>query len=240
MTSVATGGKVYLVGAGPGDPGLITVRGKELIESADAIVYDSPIIRSLLPAGAKETGSPELYFVGKRGGNKRAISQDEINRMLVTLAREGKRVVRLGSGDPLVFGRGGEEALALNDASIPFEIVPGVTAGIAAPAYAGIPVTHRGIAHSVTSEASPNAFTRGSVGGVSFDTGQFTGTKTFALPSTAPEVAPLLLALSSAALVRDLAQGWGVDTDRFRAGLDEELYVRGSTRMVRKSRILDT
>jgi uroporphyrinogen III methyltransferase/synthase len=143
-------GKVFLVGAGPGDPGLITVRGKQLIDSADAIVYDALANRNLLPSGAKETGSPELYFVGKRGGDERSVSQDQINDTLIRLAREGKRVVRLKGGDPLVFGRGGEEGQALNDAGVPFEIVPGITAGIAAPAYAGIPVTHRGIATSVT------------------------------------------------------------------------------------------
>ncbi len=143
-------GKVFLVGAGPGDPGLITVRGKKLIESADAIVYDALANRELLPAGAKETGHPELFDVGKRGGDKRSVSQSEINELIVRLAREGKRVVRLKGGDPFVFGRGSEEAQALNDSSVPFEIVPGVTAGIAAAAYAGIPVTHRGLATSVT------------------------------------------------------------------------------------------
>ncbi|MEP6904722.1 MAG: uroporphyrinogen-III C-methyltransferase [Gemmatimonadales bacterium] len=145
-----TSGMVYLVGAGPGDPALITVRGKQLIDRADAIVFDALANRDLLPPGARETGHPELYFVGKRGGDKESVSQDEINDLLVRLAREGKRVVRLKGGDPLVFGRGSEEAQALNDSSVLFEIVPGVTAGIAAPAYAGIPVTHRGIATSVT------------------------------------------------------------------------------------------
>jgi len=142
--------KVFLVGAGPGDPGLVTVRGMQLIESADAIVYDALANTALLPEGARETGRPELYYVGKRGGAKEPMSQDEINALLVKLAREGKRVVRLKGGDPFLFGRGSEEAQALNDASVPFEIVPGVTAGIAAPAYAGIPVTHRGLATSVT------------------------------------------------------------------------------------------
>jgi uroporphyrinogen III methyltransferase / synthase len=143
-------GTVFLVGAGPGDPGLITVRGKQLIESADAVVYDALANSALLPPGARETGRPELYYVGKRGGTKESVTQSEINALLIKLAREGKRVVRLKGGDPFVFGRGSEEAQALNDASVLFEVVPGVTAGIAAPAYAGIPVTHRGIATSVT------------------------------------------------------------------------------------------
>ncbi|HEX7595783.1 MAG TPA: uroporphyrinogen-III C-methyltransferase [Gemmatimonadaceae bacterium] len=146
-------GKVFLVGAGPGDPGLITVRGRQLIDSADAVVYDALANSALLPPGARATGRPELYYVGKRGGakdEKRSVTQEEINALLVKLAREGKRVVRLKGGDPFVFGRGSEEAQAMNDASIPFEVVPGITAGIAAPAYAGIPVTHRSLATSVT------------------------------------------------------------------------------------------
>ena len=143
-------GIVFLVGAGPGDPGLITVRGKKLIETADAIVYDALANRDLLPPDAKETGLPELFDVGKRGGNNKSIPQGEINELLVRLAREGKRVVRLKGGDPYVFGRGSEEAQALNDSSVVFEVVPGVTAGIAAAAYAGIPVTHRGLSTSVT------------------------------------------------------------------------------------------
>lgn len=143
-------GIVFLVGAGPGDPGLITVRGKKLIESADAIVYDALANRALLPPDAREAGHPELYDVGKRGGDNKSVKQDEINELLIRLGREGKRVVRLKGGDPFVFGRGSEEAQALNDASVPFEVVPGVTAGIAAAAYAGIPVTHRGLGTSVT------------------------------------------------------------------------------------------
>lgn len=143
-------GKVFLVGAGPGDPGLITVRGKQLIDSADAVVYDALANSALLPPRAIETGRPELFYVGKRGGEKESATQEEINALLVKLARDGKRVVRLKGGDPLVFGRGSEEAQALNDSSVAFEIVPGITAGIAAPAYAGIPVTHRGLSTSVT------------------------------------------------------------------------------------------
>ncbi len=143
-------GSVYLVGAGPGDPGLITVRGRKLVDTADAIVYDALANRALLPPEAVETGLPELFYVGKRGGDSRSVPQDDINELLVRLAREGKKVVRLKGGDPFVFGRGSEEAQALSESSIPFEVVPGITAGIAAPAYAGIPVTHRGLGTSVT------------------------------------------------------------------------------------------
>ena len=145
-----THGKVFFVGAGPGEPDLITLRGKQLIDSADAVVYDALANSALLPPGARETGRPELYYVGKRGGAKNPVTQHEINELLVKLACEGKRVVRLKGGDPFVFGRGSEEAQAMNDASVPFEIVPGITAGIAAPSYAGIPVTHRGLSTSVT------------------------------------------------------------------------------------------
>ena len=147
---IVPGGRVFLVGAGPGDPGLITVRARHLIDAADAIVYDSLVNSALIPANAKETGIPELYFVGKRGSDGTPPSQEEINSLIVELARAGKRVVRLSGGDPLVFGRGSEEAQACNDATVDFEIVPGVTAGIAAAAYAGIPLTHRGLSASVT------------------------------------------------------------------------------------------
>jgi len=138
-------GIVFLVGAGPGDPGLMTRRSLDLIASADAILYDR-----LIPPGALDgaRSGADLRFVGKRPGQP-AVAQDETNRLLVDLARAGKRVVRLKGGDPFVFGRGGEEAEALADADVRFEIVPGVTAGVAAPAYAGIPVTHRDAASAV-------------------------------------------------------------------------------------------
>ena len=146
MTPNAThAGIVYLVGAGPGDPGLITVRGRDLLAHCDAIVYDALANPALLA----DTRA-ELHDVGKRGGSGDSARQEEIGALLVRLASEGKRVVRLKGGDPFVFGRGGEEAQALAEAEIPFEVVPGITAGIAAPAYAGIPVTHRGVATSVT------------------------------------------------------------------------------------------
>ncbi len=143
-------GVVFLVGAGPGDPGLLTVRARELIDSADVIVYDALVPMEIISDAGEGPSPPELYYVGKRGGDKRSASQSDICALLVELARQGKRVVRLKGGDPFVFGRGGEEAQALFDADVPFEVVPGVTAGIAAPAYAGIPVTHRGRSTSVT------------------------------------------------------------------------------------------
>jgi uroporphyrinogen III methyltransferase / synthase len=136
---------VYLVGAGPGDPGLMTRRSLELIASADAILYDR-----LIPPGALEGARPDadLRYVGKEPGAP-AMAQEEINALLVQLGRGGKQVVRLKGGDPFVFGRGGEEAEALAAAGVPFAVVPGVTAGVAAPAFAGIPVTHRDAASAV-------------------------------------------------------------------------------------------
>ena len=132
-------GVVYLVGAGPGDPGLITARALELIASADVILHDR-----LIPPTALSGARPdaELLYVGKEPGDS-SVPQDRIEELLVERARSGSSVVRLKGGDPFVFGRGGEEAEALAEAGIAFEVVPGVTAGVAAPAYAGIPVTHR-------------------------------------------------------------------------------------------------
>ncbi|MGQ0713864.1 MAG: uroporphyrinogen-III C-methyltransferase [Gemmatimonadaceae bacterium] len=146
---MSTRGIVYLVGAGPGDPGLLTVRGRDLLRSCDDVVYDALVSDELL---ATELGDRDVgrHFVGKRGGEDASARQADIEALLVKLARAGRRVVRLKGGDPFVFGRGGEEAQALEREGIAFEIVPGVTAGIAAPAYAGIPVTHRGKATSVT------------------------------------------------------------------------------------------
>jgi uroporphyrinogen III methyltransferase / synthase len=138
-------GTVYLVGAGPGDPGLMTRRALELIAAADAILYDR-----LIPPGALDGARPgaDLRYVGKQPGGH-SMGQDEINALLVELGRDREVVVRLKGGDPFVFGRGGEEAQALAEAGIAFEVVPGVTAGVAAPAYAGIPVTHRDDASAV-------------------------------------------------------------------------------------------
>jgi uroporphyrinogen III methyltransferase/synthase len=143
-------GIVYLVGAGPGDPGLLTVRGRELLATCDIIATDALANPAIVGAARAANPRVAVFEVGKRGGSPDSASQDAINALLVKLGREGKRVVRLKGGDPLVFGRGSEEAQALAAAGVTFEIVPGVTAGVAAPAYAGIPVTHRGVATSVT------------------------------------------------------------------------------------------
>ena len=145
-----TAGVVYLVGAGPGDPGLLTVRGRELLARCDVIATDALANPAIVAAARLANPGVEVHDVGKRGGSGESASQDAINRLLIQLARQGKRVVRLKGGDPLVFGRGSEEAQALAGAGVAFELVPGVTAGVAAPAYAGIPVTHRGVATSVT------------------------------------------------------------------------------------------
>jgi uroporphyrin-III C-methyltransferase len=137
-------GKVYLVGAGPGDPGLLTVRGLQLLHVAQVIVYDqlvNPLLLEEAPAVAIR------IYVGKQAG-RHCIAQDEINQILINHARLGYEVVRLKGGDPFVFGRGGEEAEALAEAGIPFEIVPGISSAVAVPAYAGIPVTHRKYASS--------------------------------------------------------------------------------------------
>jgi uroporphyrinogen III methyltransferase/synthase len=141
-----TKGKVYLVGAGPGDPGLLTLRGKECLEQADVVVYDYLANPALL-AHAKDRA--ERVYVGRRGKGKYP-EQETINRLLIERVRSGNVVVRLKGGDPFVFGRGGEEAEALASAGIEFEVVPGVTAAVAAPAYAGIPVTHRTLASALT------------------------------------------------------------------------------------------
>ncbi len=134
-------GLVSLVGAGPGDPGLLTRRAAERLAQADLVLYDALVDQDVL---ALAPGAQRI-FVGKRAGRP-AVTQEFIIRLLIRAGRRGRRVVRLKGGDPFVFGRGGEEGLALAAAGIPFEVVPGVSAAIAAPALAGIPVTHRGIA----------------------------------------------------------------------------------------------
>jgi uroporphyrin-III C-methyltransferase len=140
------GGWVWLVGGGPGDPGLITALGLKALSQAEVILHDALIDERLLALAPPGT---DRIYAGKRAGVK-SCKQDEISDTLVSLAKEGKRVLRLKGGDPFVFGRGGEEAQALARAGVPFRIVPGITAGIGGLAYAGIPVTHRDTNHAVT------------------------------------------------------------------------------------------
>ena len=146
MTTDQPSGTVYLVGAGPGDPDLLTVKAQRLLMSCDALVYDSLVPKEVLDL-VPETC--ERRFVGKRRGHH-SVPQPSTNAVLVEMAQKHSTVVRLKGGDPFLFGRGGEEAAYLADRSIPVQVVPGVTAGIAAPAYAGIPVTHRRAGSSVT------------------------------------------------------------------------------------------
>ncbi|MCK5312462.1 MAG: uroporphyrinogen-III C-methyltransferase [Desulfobacteraceae bacterium] len=139
-------GKIFLIGAGPGDPGLITLKATECIKNADVVVYDYLASPALLEYAKKDS---EIIYVGKKGGDH-TLSQDGINDLLIQKAKQGLNVARLKGGDPFIFGRGGEEAELIANADIPFEIVPGVTSAIAAPAYAGIPLTHREHASSVS------------------------------------------------------------------------------------------
>lgn len=138
-------GRVYLVGAGPGDPELITLKGLRCLRFADVVVYDRLISPALLDEARSEA---ERVFVGKESGCH-SMKQEEINSLLIKYAQKGYSVVRLKGGDPFIFGRGGEEALALANAGIPFEVVPGVSSAIAVPAYVGIPLTHRDHASTV-------------------------------------------------------------------------------------------
>src|SRR5215475_1014239 len=138
-------GKVYLIGAGPGDPGLLTLKGKRCLEEADVVIYDYLVDQRILAYARPEA---ELFYVGKKSGGT-AASQAEINRLMIERAHHGESVARLKGGDPFLFGRGGEEAEELVVAQVPFEIVPGVTSALAVPAYAGIPVSHRVYASAV-------------------------------------------------------------------------------------------
>src|SRR6476660_6702814 len=139
-------GMVYLVGAGPGDAGLLTLRGAELLRKADVVVYDALVNQELLHLAPK---SAEIIYGGKRAKGP-IVPQENLNRLLIDKAREGKTVVRLKGGDPYIFGRGGEEAEELANAGVPFEVVPGISSTLAAPNYAGIPVTHRDFCSSYT------------------------------------------------------------------------------------------
>ncbi len=139
-------GTVYLVGAGPGDPGLMTVKGLDCLRHADVVIYDRLVDESILKEARPDA---EKIYVGK-ASTYHTLEQEMINHLLTQKAREGKMVVRLKGGDPFVLGRGGEEAEALVENHTPFEVVPGVSSAVAVPAYAGIPVTHRGVASSFT------------------------------------------------------------------------------------------
>src|SRR5439155_3706992 len=156
-------GHVSLVGAGPGDPGLLTRKAVARLRAADLVLYDALVDVRVL----KFARRAQRFFVGKRAGTNRRggsrglneVSQQAIHALMIRAARRGRRVVRLKGGDPFVFGRGGEEAQALRAAGVPFEIVPGVTSAVGVPAYAGIPVTHRGVASSfavITGHESPD------------------------------------------------------------------------------------
>jgi uroporphyrinogen III methyltransferase/synthase len=158
-------GKVYLIGAGPGDPDLITLKGLERLKKADVVVYDRLVDESIL--NYAKSASEKIY-VGKTT-NHHSWDQERINQLLVQKALEGKIVVRLKGGDPFVFGRGGEEAYYLSKNGIPFEVVPGISSAIAVPAYAGIPVTHRGISSSFIVLTGHKASIKGESSNISWE-----------------------------------------------------------------------
>jgi uroporphyrinogen III methyltransferase / synthase len=195
-------GIVYIVGGGPGDPGLITVKGLNCLRRADVVLYDRLVAQELLTEAPTHA---EMIDVGKEPKRHRR-SQDEINALLIERAREGKIVVRLKGGDPFVFGRGGEECQALAEAAIRYEVVPGVSSAIAVPAYAGIPVTHRGVTTAFTVVAG---HTGGSDSDIDWDAISRIGTIVFLMGvEHLPEIVENLIAHGSevdrpAALIRE-------------------------------------
>jgi uroporphyrin-III C-methyltransferase len=189
MSNIAsTIGIVYIVGGGPGDPGLITVKGLECLRRADVVLYDRLVAQELLAEVSPHT---EMIDVGKEPKRHRR-SQAEINSLLIEKAREGKVVVRLKGGDPFVFGRGGEECQALAEAGIRYEVVPGVSSAIAVPAYAGIPVTQRGVTTAFTVVAG---HTGGSDSNIDWGAISRIGTIVFLMGvEHLPEIVPQLIA----------------------------------------------
>src|SRR5215208_4475744 len=184
----STNGIVYIVGGGPGDPGLITVKGLDCLRRADVVLYDRLVSQELL---TEAPACAEMIDVGKEPKRHRR-SQDEINTLLIEKAHEGKIVVRLKGGDPFVFGRGGEECQVLAEAGIRYEVVPGVSSAIAVPAYAGIPVTHRGVTTAFTVVAG---HTGGSRSDVDWDAISRIGTIIFLMGvEHLPEIVPQLIA----------------------------------------------
>lgn len=167
-------GRVYLVGAGPGEPGLLTLKGKSCLAEADVVVYDYLVNESLLTHCRADA---ERIHVGKPGSDQR-LSQEEINRLLIDRAREGQVLVRLKGGDPFIFSRGGEEAEACSGAGVRFEVVPGVTSAIAVPSYAGIPLTHRDLASTVAFVTGHEDVTKG-VSGIDWKAVAGMGTAVF-------------------------------------------------------------
>ena len=186
--SSSTSGIVYIVGGGPGDPGLITVKGLDCLRRADVVLYDRLVAQELLTEVPVQA---EMIDVGKEPKRHRR-SQDEINSLLIHKARQGKIVVRLKGGDPFVFGRGGEECQALAEAGVRYEVVPGVSSAIAVPAYAGIPVTQRGVTTAFTVVAG---HTGGSDSNIDWDAISRIGTIIFLMGvEHLPEIVPQLIA----------------------------------------------
>jgi uroporphyrin-III C-methyltransferase / precorrin-2 dehydrogenase / sirohydrochlorin ferrochelatase len=187
-------GHVSLVGAGPGDPALLTRKAVARLRAADLVLYDALVDLRVL----KFARRAQKFFVGKRAG-RHALTQHAIHAVMIRAARRGRRVVRLKGGDPFVFGRGGEEALALRAAGVPFDVVPGVTSAVAAPALAGIPVTHRGVASGVLVVSG-------------HDEDAFAATTAQVAPNVVTLVVLMGLARSAALAARLIASGWSRET----------------------------